>query len=80
MKNFRAEMTRQLSSLSAPALGLASVTASIACAPTLTCDECPADAVCRDNSLATQVATLLSNRQPSIVNSIRAATLIQSHR
>jgi hypothetical protein len=57
-----------------------SITATASCSPTLTCDECPADPVCRDNSLSTQVATLLSTRQPSIVNSIRAATLMHSHR
>jgi hypothetical protein len=57
-----------------------SIPAAAPCSPTLTCDECPADLVCRDNSLSTQVATLLSTRQAGIVNSIRAATLIQSHR
>jgi hypothetical protein len=66
--SWRAEMTRQPAAPIAP------------CAPSLTCDECPADPVCRDNSLTAQIATLLANRQPSIVNTIRAATLIQSHR
>ena len=61
-----------------PALGPASVHNT--CAPSLTCDECPADPVCRDNSLDAQIATVLASRQPSIVNSIRATTLVQSHR
>jgi hypothetical protein len=50
------------------------------CVPALSCDECPADKVCRDNSLTTQIATVLAGRHPSIVNSMRASTLIQSHR
>jgi len=50
------------------------------CNPALTCDGCAADARCRDNALTAQVSALLAGRQPSIVNSMRAATLVQSHR
>jgi hypothetical protein len=63
------EMTRQPE----PALALAT-----AAAHHLTCETCPADLVCRANSLNAQVATIRAARQPSIVSSVRAATLIES--
>ena len=69
--SWRALMTVQ------PPLTLASAAAE--CTPCLTCETCPADAVCRDNSAGAQIAALRSTRQPSIINSIRAAALIQSH-
>jgi len=56
------------------------VSSADSCNPSLTCDACPEDPVCRDNSIAAQVRALLQNRQPSIVNTIRAATLLQSRR
>ncbi len=82
-ESWRAFMTNQtgdaaqVALLPMPVPGLASADAY--CAATLTCEACPADPVCRDNSLEVQIATVLSARQPSIVNSIRAATLVQSH-
>jgi hypothetical protein len=77
-ESWRASMSSPRTLQLEDSLSLAGVAST--CAPTLTCDQCPADPVCRDNSLATQIATLLSAPQPGIVNSIRAATLIQSHR
>jgi hypothetical protein len=75
--SWRASMTAQPAIQSQATLRPA---AAQPCASTLSCDLCPADPVCRDNSIRTQVATLLSTRQPRIVNSIRAATLLHSHR
>jgi hypothetical protein len=65
-------------SFAAPAVGT-DLSGADVCNPCLTCDACPADSVCRDNSVAAQVSALLKNRQPRIVNTIRAATLLQSH-
>jgi hypothetical protein len=53
---------------------------SAACAPTLTCDVCPAEVRCTDGSLQGQLAAILSTRQPSIVKTVQAATLLQSAR
>jgi hypothetical protein len=50
-----------------------------ACEPT-SCAACPAEAVCRDNSFEAQLALLLASRQPSIVNTVRAASLMHAHR
>ena len=71
--SWQAAMTKQAQ----PSRTSASV--AQACAPALTCDACPADPICRDNSFTSQIATLLTARQPSIVNSTRAVTLIHSH-
>jgi hypothetical protein len=49
-----------------------------ACAPT-TCAACPADTVCSDNTFEAQLASLLASRHPSIVNTVRAATLVHAH-
>lgn len=72
--SWQAAMTTQ------PAQPLALAADTPTCATTLTCEECPADPVCRDTSLTTQIATILASRQPSIVKTIRAATLIESRR
>jgi hypothetical protein len=77
-ESWRASMTPQPALQLGPSLE--SEGAAAICAPSLTCEECPADPLCRDNSLRAQIATVLSARQPSIVNTIRATTLIQSHR
>jgi hypothetical protein len=47
------------------------------CVNSLTCDNCPADALCRDNSIKGKLTSLLTSRQPAIVKAIRAATLLQ---
>ncbi len=41
------------------------------------CDECPAGSVCRDDSPETQLVSVMQSRQPSIVRSVRAYSLME---
>jgi len=50
------------------------------CTPTLTCDVCPAEVRCTDTSLQGQLAAILSSRQPAIVRTVQAATLLRATR
>jgi hypothetical protein len=77
-ESWRASMTGPATLQPAPAPASAGIAP---CAPSLHCEECPADPFCRDSSITIQVATLLTTRQPSIVNTVRAASLLlQSQR
>jgi hypothetical protein len=64
-----------------PAAAVLAPTAAtrIDCIASLSCDACPAETACRDNSLQTKIAAILATRQPAIVNTIRAATLLHQH-
>jgi hypothetical protein len=50
---------------------------TIDCIKSRNCIDCPADELCRDNSLRGKLTSLLTSRQPAIVKAIRAATLLQ---
>jgi hypothetical protein len=50
----------------------------IDCVTALACDACPADTICSDSSLQGQLNSLLHTRQPSIVTTVRAASLLQA--
>lgn len=76
-QTWRALMTAQLSTQ--PVAMITRAARAAACAPELTCDTCPVDLVCLDNSLGSQLTAILTTRQPSIVSSIRATALVQSH-
>jgi hypothetical protein len=52
--------------------------AAVFCAPSVSCSECAVDAICSDTSVATQIATILNSRQPSIVRTVRAAAILRS--
>jgi hypothetical protein len=56
------------------AASLPSITAHKAC---VTCAECPADALCRDDSLSGQVAKVLAARGPAIVLTTRIEALFK---
>jgi hypothetical protein len=58
--------------------GAAQPVAAVVCAPSISCRECVADAICSDNSVAAQMATILNSRQPSIVRAARAAAILRS--
>ena len=45
---------------------------------TTSCEECPADSLCHDDSLPGQVARVLAEPQPAIVRSTRIHTLLKS--
>jgi hypothetical protein len=50
---------------------------TIDCITSLNCDNCPADPICRDNTVKGKLTSLLTSRQPAIVKAIRATTLLQ---
>jgi hypothetical protein len=42
----------------------------------ITCTECPADALCHDDSLAGQMARVMAEPHPAIVRSVRVQDLL----
>jgi len=41
------------------------------------CSDCPAEFICKDPSLAGQIVSLMTSRQPAVVQSIRMTTLLR---
>ncbi len=44
----------------------------------LTCEDCPADALCSDLSLEGEMRQIMAAREPAIVRTVRVATLLQT--
>ncbi len=41
------------------------------------CSDCPAESICKDPSLAGQIVSLMTSRQPAVVRSMRMTTLLR---
>ncbi|SNS24424.1 hypothetical protein SAMN05421770_101154 [Granulicella rosea] len=44
----------------------------------VSCEDCPADALCRDTSVAGEMRQIMAAREPAIVRTVRVATLLQT--